>query len=403
MPVGYSPLAAQDVDELEAAFDGDDTTDHPSQTHVQPAHVPGAYDFERDYDHPPPGSPPRGTFAVLGNTIGNSNGVLPGEAAIPQPPRPSIFRRAVGAILPTHYAQLPTSEPARGVHGGGQDGVWANVSARPTAPVRIPNEEGIMVPEETQKLAPPSYADAQQDAVPQYYETNTVHIQGPISLDSEILIDDLQSGNIGMFLFNLTISAAFQFPGFLLTYLLHTSHAGKYGSRAGLGLTLIQYGFASRSGAGGSTGFGPDGSDPDEVPDFGLTPNAEPSPIPSEQAPSPDSDISDFAVAGISSRDWLSFLLMTLGCAGSAESGTSAEPITPEERERDLLVRRNIENIFGLAFDAEEETHEQRRRQQRRQPVPVQHDANGRAVVIPTQELLEEARLARDLRAAGLL
>jgi len=30
--------------------------------------------------------------------------------------------------------------------------------------------------------------------------------------------------------------------GFLLTYVLHTSHAAKHGSRAGLGITLIQYG-----------------------------------------------------------------------------------------------------------------------------------------------------------------
>lgn len=36
---------------------------------------------------------------------------------------------------------------------------------------------------------------------------------------------------------------SFQIVGFLLTYLLHTTHAAKNGSRAGLGLTLVQYGF----------------------------------------------------------------------------------------------------------------------------------------------------------------
>lgn len=35
---------------------------------------------------------------------------------------------------------------------------------------------------------------------------------------------------------------SFQFVGFLLTTLLSTSHAAKNGSRAGLGITLIQYG-----------------------------------------------------------------------------------------------------------------------------------------------------------------
>jgi hypothetical protein len=39
------------------------------------------------------------------------------------------------------------------------------------------------------------------------------------------------------------ISMSFQLVGFLLTYLLHTTHAAKNGSRAGLGVTLIQYGF----------------------------------------------------------------------------------------------------------------------------------------------------------------
>lgn len=40
---------------------------------------------------------------------------------------------------------------------------------------------------------------------------------------------------------------SFQLIGFLLTYLLHTTHAAKHGSRAGLGITLIQYGFTMRS------------------------------------------------------------------------------------------------------------------------------------------------------------
>lgn len=43
------------------------------------------------------------------------------------------------------------------------------------------------------------------------------------------------------------VSATFQFIGFMVTYLLHTSHAGKNGSRAGLGLSLIQFGLYVRS------------------------------------------------------------------------------------------------------------------------------------------------------------
>lgn len=49
------------------------------------------------------------------------------------------------------------------------------------------------------------------------------------------------------------ISMSFQLVGFLLTYLLHTTHAAKNGSRAGLGITLVQYGFYMRSGRSSST------------------------------------------------------------------------------------------------------------------------------------------------------
>lgn len=47
----------------------------------------------------------------------------------------------------------------------------------------------------------------------------------------------------------MLVSMSFQFVGFLLTYLLHTSHAAKHGSRAGLGITLIQYSFYLKSRA----------------------------------------------------------------------------------------------------------------------------------------------------------
>lgn len=50
-------------------------------------------------------------------------------------------------------------------------------------------------------------------------------------------------GSVFSFIWNGMISTSFQFVGFLLTYLLHTTHAAKNGSRAGLGITLIQYGF----------------------------------------------------------------------------------------------------------------------------------------------------------------
>jgi len=61
-------------------------------------------------------------------------------------------------------------------------------------------------------------------------------------------------GNFFGFAWNLAVSMCFQFVGFLLTYLLHTTHAAKCGSRAGLGITLIQYGFYLHSRAADGLG-----------------------------------------------------------------------------------------------------------------------------------------------------
>jgi len=67
-------------------------------------------------------------------------------------------------------------------------------------------------------------------------------VPGGVSPD-EIYIDGLPVGSVFAFLWNGMISMSFQVVGFLLTYLLHTTHAAKNGSRAGLGITMIQYGF----------------------------------------------------------------------------------------------------------------------------------------------------------------
>ena len=62
-----------------------------------------------------------------------------------------------------------------------------------------------------------------------------------------MIIEGLPTGTLFSFLWNMLVSISFSFVGFLLTFLLHTTHAAKYGSRAGLGVTLIQYGFALRT------------------------------------------------------------------------------------------------------------------------------------------------------------
>lgn len=146
---------------------------------------------------------------------------------------------------------LPRRQPASApALGGGQSGVFANLSARPENHASRGGEEGSeWANEDEQKDAPPSYQTALRDAVPPYWDTTVVLPSssspfGPLSSSisgDEILIDGMASGNFFGFAWNLVVSVAFQFVGFLLTYVLHTTHAAKHGSRAGLGITLILF------------------------------------------------------------------------------------------------------------------------------------------------------------------
>lgn len=131
-----------------------------------------------------------------------------------------------------------------------------------------------------------------------------MHAPAGLDTDSGMIIDDLPSGSILTFAANLFTSFFFQFVGFLLTYLLHTTHAAKFGSRAGLGLTLIQFGFYSRAGEDGFwvPGEGDDDNDSSDMSDRSFF-----------SLPSASGDHSDNAFLNITSREWLSFLLMTLG------------------------------------------------------------------------------------------
>jgi hypothetical protein len=105
------------------------------------------------------------------------------------------------------------------------------------------------------------------------------------------------------------ISMSFQLVGFLLTYLLHTTHAAKNGSRAGLGITLVQYGFtmkgaASLAPSNDQPGGGFDGSVPSDPNAHDFDPNA--------VAPSSGGEMTP-ASSGISSSDWIAYGLMIVG------------------------------------------------------------------------------------------
>src|ERR1700710_2254259 len=65
----------------------------------------------------------------------------------------------------------------------------------------------------------------------------------------DVYVEGMPVGSVFSFIWNAMISMSFQIVGFLLTYLLHTTHAAKNGSRAGLGITLVQYGFSMKGAA----------------------------------------------------------------------------------------------------------------------------------------------------------
>src|SRR5712672_1983098 len=178
-----NPRASSDAErEMHDAFDDDHNDDdgetEPLTLHQQrsprsagppPLHsivasaAPQSYDFERDYDCPPPGSPPpsHSTTFAFPNNYGNSNGHLPTSPVLREPPQ-SIFRRTFGAFLPQSYQRVRGDESRPRGGGTDNDGVFANVTAKPAPPVTIRTEDGevYIVPEETQQEAPPVSSSA---------------------------------------------------------------------------------------------------------------------------------------------------------------------------------------------------------------------------------------------------
>lgn len=168
----------------------------------------------------------------------------------------------------------------------GTDGVFANLSARPERTDSEKDEQ------------PPTYEQAAADAAPPYWET-TILAPG-FGGGDEVYVDGMPVGSVFSFIWNGMISTSFQLVGFLLTYLLHSTHAAKNGSRAGLGVTLIQYGFYMRSPGEGEA---PVMSGPD-----GYAAPAEPNAHEFEA-----SDVADGGGPGLSGGEWMAYVLMVMG------------------------------------------------------------------------------------------
>jgi len=126
----------------------------------------------------------------------------------------------------------------------------------------------------------------------------------------EVYVDGLPVGSVFSFVWNGMISMSFQLVGFLLTYLLHTTHAAKNGSRAGLGLTLVQYGFYMK---GSSDSHGPDpGTDQFITPPDPNSHDFNPDSV-GDNAAAAEQGGGGGALSAITTSDWISYILMIIG------------------------------------------------------------------------------------------
>ncbi|RMJ26296.1 metal homeostatis protein BSD2 [Aspergillus sp. HF37] len=189
--------------------------------------------------HPPPQPP---SDSGIGNAAASSSAGGQGQSR----DRPDSALQRHPTAFPS-FGGSPAAGPGRAITSS-NDGVFANLNAKP--------ERG-----EKNEDLPPSYEEAAADATPPYWETT---ILAPGISSDEVFVDGLPVGSVFSFVWNAMISMSFQLVGFLLTYLLHTTHAAKNGSRAGLGLTLVQYGFYMKGGSesqgsddGASDGYTP--------------------------------------------------------------------------------------------------------------------------------------------------
>ncbi|KAM0551316.1 hypothetical protein ACHAPJ_008420 [Fusarium lateritium] len=250
-------------------------------------------------------------------------------------PPSSSSTENVNTIHPPVQPAVPAPTPsgsrsARIVGGGaGSDGVFANLSARP--------ERGGSDPEKDE--LPPSYEQAAADAAPPYWET-TILAPGMGGPD-EVYIDGMPVGSFFSFIWNGMISTSFQLVGFLLTYLLHSTHAAKNGSRAGLGITLIQYGFYMK---GVSEDEPPAMSGPD-----GYAAPSDPNSHNFKQT-----DVTDDDLGSISGGEWLGYVLMVIGWFLLIKS--VAEFLRARRHEQ--LVLQSPDRGLGVPIIAEGESNE---------------------------------------------
>lgn len=251
--------------------------------------------------------------------------------------RPAVPERRITEI-PVFTPAAPSSNSTGRVYGGAQgtsDGVFANITAKPRAGEDLEEK-------------PPTYEQAAADATPPYWETTVLSPYASTGDPNDVFVDGLLVGSFFSFIWNALISMSFQLIGFLLTYLLHTTHAAKHGSRAGLGITLVQYGFQMRYAASS----GPmDGSVPPPPPDGAGVPDE---PNKHDFDPSQVGSGADGADGGLTTTDWLSYVLMIVGWFILIRAFSDFL----RARRQEALVRSSPDRGLGVAVIAEGEEPE---------------------------------------------
>ena len=233
----------------------------------------------------------------------------------------------------------PPTSSGRVVGGGTQvnDGVFSNISAKPR-------------PGEELEEKPPTYEQAAADATPPYWETTVLSPYGTSGNPDDVFVTGLLVGSLFSFVWNALISMSFQLIGFLLTYLLHTTHAAKHGSRAGLGITLVQYGFQMRYAAS----QGPmDGAPGMNAPTEGVPDD------PNAHVFDPNEVVSGGGgpggmAHGISTADWLSYALMIIGWFILIRAVSDFM----RARRQEQIIRSSPDRGLGVAVVADNETPE---------------------------------------------
>ncbi|KAJ3359820.1 hypothetical protein GGF31_003628 [Allomyces arbusculus] len=146
-----------------------------------------------------------------------------------------------GTATPAATDLRPTSPIA-------SDGVFSHLAAtKPAHPAPAAPAE-----------LPPSYDVATADPVPEYPVVVVSDVMTgsrlggsvadhPLFFDADVLVEGSPVGSMTTLVCSALVSMVFQLVGFLLTYMLSTTHAGRFGAQIGFGFTLIQFGLTLRS------------------------------------------------------------------------------------------------------------------------------------------------------------